>query len=128
MSKTKQEILLSKIADVQIFKLGTTANEINSFCELIHEAMQIYADQELIEAQRWIPVEDELPTCLESGNWDGLRSYFCLVKFQDESIDIARMYKGKMDGFEFQDWYDKIDFDFGSSIITHWRPIEYPIL
>ena len=79
-------------------------------------------------AQRWIPVEEDLPSCYENGNWDGLRSDFCLVKFEDESIDIARMYKGTMDGFEFQDWYDKIDFDFGSSIITHWRPIEYPIL
>lgn len=79
-------------------------------------------------AQRWIPVEEDLPSCYENGNWDGLRSDFCLVKFDDESIDIARMYKGTMDGFEFQDWYDKIDFDFGSSIITHWRPIEYPLL
>ena len=54
MSKPKQEILLSKIADVQIFKLGTTANEINSFCELIHEAMQIYADQEAIAYANWL--------------------------------------------------------------------------
>ena len=77
-------------------------------------------------AESWIDVNEDLPHAYESGNWDGLRSDLCLVEFKDGSLDFARIYKGQMDGFEFCDWYDKMDFDFGTSVIVKWRPINRP--
>lgn len=73
-------------------------------------------------AQRWIPVEEELPLCYESGLWDGLRSDFVLVKFQDGRWTKARLYSGILDGNSFNDWCNENDYQL--YIITHWRPIE----
>jgi len=79
-------------------------------------------------AQRWIPVEDELPMCYETGKWDGFRSNFCLVKLKDSSVEVARVYRGRKNGFDFCRWRDKLEYEFKDAIITHWRPIEYPLL
>lgn len=56
-------------------------------------------------AQRWIPVEEELPEI----NW-----LKCLVKYSDESIGISPFQIGA--GF--------VNFKSDLSTITHWRPIE----
>jgi hypothetical protein len=48
-----------------------------------------------------------------------------LVQLKDGSYDVARLYKGILDGNEFADWYDKADFDF-TSPVTHWQPLPSP--
>ena len=73
-------------------------------------------------AQRWISVEDELPIWYESGDWDGLRSDFVLVKNKNGAWRKGRLYSGIMDGNKYSDWYDEYDFELDN--ITHWRPIE----
>ena len=73
-------------------------------------------------AQRWISVEDELPICYESGDWDGLRSDFVLVKNKNGAWRKGRLYSGIIDGSKYSDWYDEYDFELDN--ITHWRPIE----
>ena len=73
-------------------------------------------------AQRWIPVEEKLPACFESGEWNGARSEFVLVKHSDSSWRKARLYYGILDGQKYNDWYDENDYELGN--ITHWRPVE----
>ena len=58
-----------------------------------------------IFAQRWIPVEEELP----DKNW-----YKCLVKYNDDSISITH--------FQLSGGF--INYKSDLSFITHWRPIE----
>ena len=72
-------------------------------------------------AQRWIPVEEELPLAYISGNWDGLKSDFVIVKFKNGDWTKAVLYSGTMDGSEFNDWYCEQDYQISN--ITHWRPI-----
>ena len=73
-------------------------------------------------AQRWISVDDELPLCYESGDWDGLRSELVLVKDNKNKLDIVNLYSGILDGFKFNDWITNYDYQLVN--ITHWRPIE----
>jgi len=74
-------------------------------------------------AQRWVPVKEEYPIAFESGNWDGLRSEFVLVKFIDNNWTKARLYSGFMDGSLFNDWVNENDFDLTEEVVS-WRPIE----
>jgi hypothetical protein len=74
------------------------------------------------EAQRWIPVEEELPITYESGNWDGLRGSFAIVYDSFGEWHKARPYSGFLDGHNFYDWYSESDYMLSN--ITHWRPIE----
>ena len=50
-----------------------------------------------------------LPICCETGPWDGKRSDFVLACFDGLNPITARVYAGRMDGFEFEDWYDADD-------------------
>jgi len=73
-------------------------------------------------AQRWIPIEKELPIAFESGNFDGLRSEFVIGKFKNGDWTKCRVYSGFMDGFNFVDWVDEHDCEILD--IVEWRPIE----
>lgn len=60
-------------------------------------------------AQRWIPVEEELPETNEF-----YESKICLVKNTYGDVDVARYYSNT------KLWYlNSSDF-----VVTHWRPIE----
>jgi len=43
--KIKKDILLSKIGDMNLFKLGTTTEEIDHFLDLIYRSMSEYSNQ-----------------------------------------------------------------------------------
>jgi len=74
------------------------------------------------EKDEWVSVEDDLPLCNErSFDWDGERSDFCIVKLSNDKYDIARLYKGFMDGSEFAEWYDNDDCDFGRESVIEWK-------
>lgn len=73
-------------------------------------------------AQQWIPVEEEMPICIEDGVWDGLRSEYVLVKDIHDAWHKGILYSGILDGHKFNDWYDDRDFELIN--ITYWRPIE----
>ena len=68
----------------------------------------------------WISVEDELPICTELGVWDGLRSEKVTVIDECENVHSAYLYSGKMDGSEFNNWYDINDDEFDYKI-THFQ-------
>jgi hypothetical protein len=73
-------------------------------------------------AQRWIPVEEELPILTEYGEWDGHRSDFVIAKNKYGEWHKARIYAGFMDGFEFCNWCDERDLELTG--VVSWRPIE----
>jgi len=73
---------------------------------------------ELREEREWKPNN---PNCYQSGNWDGLRSDFALVETKDGNYHVARMYAGRMDGFEYADWSDQNDFEIDN--VIRWKPI-----
>jgi len=73
-------------------------------------------------AESWIPVTEELPTCFESGDWDGKRSGFVIARYKDGDWAKARLYSGIIDGHEFNDWANEEDCIL-CNIIIGWRPI-----
>jgi len=83
---------------------------INAMIE--HAQYNVEKASELIaEKYDWISIEKELPYCWERGEWDGKRSDYVLVKSKDETIHFAILYSGTLDGNEFNDFYDRNDFE-----------------
>lgn len=100
-----------------------TIKELADRYEIVTDYEQRFAFIAGIEiAQRWIPIEEELPICFESGEWDGKRSEFVLVKHSNSNWRKGRIYSGILDGHKYNDWYDENDYELGN--ITHWRPVE----
>lgn len=93
-----------------------------SSAEVFREAHQLDFKAGVEFAQRWILVEEELPTAYETGNWDGKRSDFVLAKNIYGNWFKARTYQGVIDGHSFCDFVD--DTDMVVSNIVSWRPIE----
>lgn len=52
-----------------------------------------------------------LPTCFEQGEWDGLRSDWCVVIDSNDIPHTARLYSGRLDGTEFNDWIGADDYE-----------------
>lgn len=71
-------------------------------------------------AQQWITVDEEKPIAYESGNWDGLRSDFILVKDIHGKVYVAKSYQGVIDGSNFCDFCDDNGY---IPLVKHWRPI-----
>lgn len=85
------------------------------------KAMDRYAEHYFEVTNRFISVQEKLPITFESGNFDGQRSKFVLVKKSDGSYSVARLYHGILDGEEFNDWYNE---EGRKIIVTHWQEIK----
>lgn len=74
----------------------------------------------------WHKCADGLPSCSESGEWDGLRSGLLIAETDRKEVFIARCYEGTMDGHHFFDWYQ---FDAVRNVewlidnVAKWREI-----
>ncbi|MFW5847306.1 MAG: hypothetical protein ACOCVF_00105 [bacterium] len=68
-------------------------------------------------------INDE-PIPYETGEWDGKRTDLVLVKLADGSFNIGRLYKGYMDGSEFNDWYDQNDCELNSEVVA-WSNLPF---
>lgn len=75
-------------------------------------------------AQRWIPVEEELPMSYESSTqWDGLRSEEITFEDKNGRKYYGRLYSGTLDGNLFNDFADNDGYTVDN--VVKWRPIEY---
>ncbi len=74
----------------------------------------------------WKKITNETPIVFESGDWDGLRSDFVLVRDIYADYHIARMYEGFMDGSKFENFYDTNDFEIET--VVQWCYIIDPLL
>jgi len=70
----------------------------------------------------WISVENRIPICCESGNWDGLRSEKVLCSDKHGNYFICNVYHGRLDGHIFTNWYDRNDFEVED--IVKWKYID----
>lgn len=75
----------------------------------------------LNKKSKWISVDDEVPYCSISGNWDGLKSEPVLTKDKDGKYQVGVMYKGVLDGNKFADFYTLDDYELHD--ITHFQYI-----
>lgn len=73
----------------------------------------------------WISVSKKKPTCWETGQWDGTRSDLIFCRTVSGSYHVARVYEGMLDGTEFFEWYDGVDFEIEEEV-THWFLPEPP--
>ncbi len=69
----------------------------------------------------WISVEDRLPICWKTGDFDGKKSGPILAMDRAECYHVAFLYSGFMDGAEFNQFYDDRDFEIDG--IIKWQPI-----
>lgn len=69
-----------------------------------------------------IKLENRTPYCYESGEWDGQRSDFLLVKDRNEDYHVVRMYHGFMDGSEFGNFYDRNDYEVEN--VEYWIELD----
>lgn len=69
-----------------------------------------------------IPITDEKPLTYESGEWDGLRSDLVLVKNNKDNYCVGRLYCGRIDGSEFEDWYTDDDYEIQGEIVG-WQKL-----
>lgn len=67
---------------------------------------------------KWNNLNETQPMATESGNWDGLKSEPLLVADKNGIFHVAVMYKGFLDGSDFQDFYSLNDFLIEN--VTHW--------
>lgn len=72
-------------------------------------------------AQRWIPVEEELPKVYENCGWD--RTDEVLAKLGNGEYVVLRYYAEIIEDDKPAAWVDRRNFEYFT--VTHWRPIEY---
>ena len=72
--------------------------------------------QELIKKPN-IGLGNLMPTTYETGDWDGKRSDFVVVKTDRDEYLIARLYSGFMDGSSFNDWYTGDDYTVQGNVV-----------
>lgn len=73
-------------------------------------------------AQRWIPIDEELPQTYKSDIYNINISDFVLIKTDNGNLYKARLYNKIIESSIFNDFYSIDNFIFSN--VTHWRPIE----
>ena len=63
----------------------------------------------------WYNLEDKLPLCYKTGDWDGKKSDSVLIEDRFGKFSVAVCYEGHLDGDYYFDWFDDAD---GSGIYT----------
>ena len=78
---------------------------------------------------RWLSVDEELPICYSTGNWDGKQSDSFLAETITGKKFIGQCYEGFMDGFVFFDWYQVDEVNQNDCLITEtvsrWMKIPF---
>lgn len=75
---------------------------------------------------KWTHVSEKTPSAYETGKWDGLRSEFVLACTKSQDYYVARVYKGILDGSEFCEFVDSMDYTIEN--VEWWTEIENPLL
>ena len=74
----------------------------------LSEFRQLFSEGEevlQVENNVWIEVNNSLPLCTSTGDWDGKQSDIILAETITGKKFLAQCYEGFMDGSEFFDWY-----------------------
>ena len=82
-----------------------------------------------VENTGWIEVNDTLPLCVSTGDWDGKQSEIILAETITGKKFLAQCYEGFMDGSAFYDWYqvDEINSNYWliNESVSRWMKIPF---
>ena len=77
----------------------------------------------------WNYIDDLLPICYSTGDWDGLQSDLFLAETFTGKKFIGQCYSGIMDGAAFFDWYQVDEINKNDWLITEkvtrWMKIPF---
>lgn len=72
----------------------------------------------------WNDVTKKKPLAYKLGGWDGFKSDKVLVCTKSGKYHVVEMYSGAMDGREFNNFYDDMDFEIQN--VAFWTEIDLP--
>ena len=82
-----------------------------------------------VENNGWIEVNDTLPLCVSTGDWDGKQSEIILAETITGKKFLAQCYEGFMDGSAFYDWYQVDEINSNDWLInesvSRWMKIPF---
>lgn len=120
MSNLEQKA--SDYANAQFNPKIHSENVPNFHCTDLHEAFLVgygVSQREYEEKNKWVKVREKLPSCYESGEWDGLRSEEIIFMCENGDKYVGRLYSGFIDGSHFNDFTDISSFVIPN--VTEWR-------
>lgn len=82
-----------------------------------------------VENTGWIEVNDTLPLCASTGDWDGKQSEIILAETITGKKFIAQCYEGFIYGSAFYDWYQVDEINSNDWLInesvSRWMKIPF---
>ena len=98
-SKESAKTLFQKMRKISDSNIAFYSfSEVKTFDTTSKEVLQV-------ENNGWIEVNNSLPLCTSTGDWDGKQSDIILAETITGKKFLAQCYEGFMDGSKFFDWY-----------------------
>ena len=97
----------------------------SQFLDMMGESEEVLQ----VENNGWIEVNDALPLCVSTGDWDGKQSEIILAETITGKKFLAQCYEGFMDGSAFYDWYQVDEINSNNWLInesvSRWMKIPF---
>ena len=97
----------------------------SQFLDMMGESEEVLQ----VENNGWIEVNDALPLCVSTGDWDGKQSEIILAETITGKKFLAQCYEGFMDGSDFYDWYQVDEINSNDWLInesvSRWMKIPF---
>ena len=97
----------------------------SQFLDMMGESEEVLQ----VENTGWIEVNDTLPLCVSTGDWDGKQSEIILAETITGKKFLAQCYEGFMDGSAFYDWYQVDEINSNDWLInesvSRWMKIPF---
>ena len=97
----------------------------SQFLDMMGESEEVLQ----VENNGWIEVNDALPLCVSTGDWDGKQSEIILAETITGKKFIAQCYEGFMDGSAFYDWHQVDEINSNDWLInesvSRWMKIPF---
>ena len=97
----------------------------SQFLDMMGESEEVLQ----VENNGWIEVNDTLPLCVSTGDWDGKQSEIILAETITGKKFLAQCYEGFMDGSAFYDWYQVDEINSNDWLInesvSRWMKIPF---
>ena len=97
----------------------------SQFLDMMGESEEVLQ----VENNGWIEVNDALPLCVSTGDWDGKQSEIILAETITGKKFLAQGYEGFMDGSDFYDWYQVDEINSNDWLInesvSRWMKIPF---
>ena len=106
-------------------KMNKTELTYSQFLDMMGESEEVLQ----VENNGWIEVNDTLPLCVSTGDWDGNQSEIILAETITGKKFLAQCYEGFMDGSAFYDWHQVDEINSNDWLInesvSRWMKIPF---